>query len=213
MQFGKVPSATGHVFRRDGKRGPVWYAKYRLPDGRQCQRRDRARLGPARSAGRRLLHPPQGRGVAVRAARDRARATLPGARLGEVMFPEAAREWLRYVEQDRGCKPSTMRGYRNSVEGQLIPAFGAARIVEIEPGHIERWRSSLAVSPRTKNKFLVELHGIFARAMRVYGLRRNPAAEVERLRERRRVDLRCSRPRRSAPWCAPPRASRTPRST
>jgi hypothetical protein len=31
------------VFRVDRKRGPQWYAKYRLPDGRQVQRR----LGPA----------------------------------------------------------------------------------------------------------------------------------------------------------------------
>ena len=33
MQFDQIPSASGHVFRREGKRGPVWYAKYRLPDG------------------------------------------------------------------------------------------------------------------------------------------------------------------------------------
>ena len=31
-----VPSIhPGHVFRVDGKRRSVWYAKYRLPDGRQ----------------------------------------------------------------------------------------------------------------------------------------------------------------------------------
>ncbi|MFL5904748.1 MAG: hypothetical protein ACJ76Q_13205, partial [Solirubrobacteraceae bacterium] len=155
MQFGKVPSTTGHVFRRDGKRGPVWYAKYRLPDGRQCQRA----IGP--DWGRRGR---PGAGYFTRRTAEEwlfalleteRERTLPGSRLGEVMFPEAAREWLRYVEQDRGCKPSTMRGYRNSVENQLIPAFGAARIVEIDPGHIERWRSALDVSPRTKNKFLV----------------------------------------------------------
>ena len=34
---------TGHVYRVDRKRGPVWYAKYRLPDGRQVQRK----IGPA----------------------------------------------------------------------------------------------------------------------------------------------------------------------
>ncbi|MGC2374567.1 MAG: hypothetical protein WA484_11910 [Solirubrobacteraceae bacterium] len=34
---------TGHVFRVERKRGPVWYAKYRLPDGRQLQKK----LGPA----------------------------------------------------------------------------------------------------------------------------------------------------------------------
>ena len=34
---------SGHVFRVDRRRGPQWYAKYRLPDGRQVQRR----IGPA----------------------------------------------------------------------------------------------------------------------------------------------------------------------
>ncbi|MDP9385216.1 MAG: H-NS histone family protein, partial [Actinomycetota bacterium] len=34
---------SGHVFRVERKRGPQWYAKYRLPDGRQVQRR----VGPA----------------------------------------------------------------------------------------------------------------------------------------------------------------------
>ena len=28
MPLRKVPSVSGHVFRRDGRRGPVWYAKY-----------------------------------------------------------------------------------------------------------------------------------------------------------------------------------------
>jgi integrase len=30
---------SGHVFRVVRKRGPAWYAKYRLPDGHQVQRR------------------------------------------------------------------------------------------------------------------------------------------------------------------------------
>lgn len=34
---------SGHVFRVERVRGPVWYAKYRLPDGRQVQKK----LGPA----------------------------------------------------------------------------------------------------------------------------------------------------------------------
>ena len=34
---------SGHVLRVDRKRGPAWYAKYRLPDGRQVQKR----IGPA----------------------------------------------------------------------------------------------------------------------------------------------------------------------
>jgi integrase len=34
---------SGFVFHRRGVRGDVWYAKYRLPDGRQIKRR----IGPA----------------------------------------------------------------------------------------------------------------------------------------------------------------------
>ncbi len=38
----KPPS--GHVFRVDRKRGPAWYVKYRLSDGRQVQTQARPRL-------------------------------------------------------------------------------------------------------------------------------------------------------------------------
>ena len=38
-QWSGVVPASGHVFRREGARDSVWYAKYRLPDGRQVQRR------------------------------------------------------------------------------------------------------------------------------------------------------------------------------
>src|SRR5437588_10752440 len=40
---GGLQPPTGHVFRVERARGPVWYAKYRLSDGRQVQKR----LGPA----------------------------------------------------------------------------------------------------------------------------------------------------------------------
>ena len=43
METGAVRPPSGHVFRVDRARGPVWYAKYRLPDGRQMQRK----IGPA----------------------------------------------------------------------------------------------------------------------------------------------------------------------
>src|SRR3954447_14005748 len=36
---GEIGRATGHVKTRTGKRGQVWYARYRLPDGHQFQRR------------------------------------------------------------------------------------------------------------------------------------------------------------------------------
>jgi hypothetical protein len=33
---GDLHAPTGHVFRVERARGPIWYAKYRLPDGRRA---------------------------------------------------------------------------------------------------------------------------------------------------------------------------------
>ena len=72
---------------------------------------------------------------------------------------------------------------------RLIPGFGARRIDEITPEDIERLHARLVGSARTKNKLLTELHvGVFRRAERAFGLRSKPAARVEKLRERRRLE-------------------------
>ncbi len=60
---------SGHVFRVDRMRGTVWYAKYRLPYGRQVQRK-RGRLGSQnrRTLGRlRALAAPAPRAACSRA--------------------------------------------------------------------------------------------------------------------------------------------------
>ena len=41
-----VRPVSGHVYRWEGKRRPVWRAKYRLPDGRQVKKT----IGPAWTA-------------------------------------------------------------------------------------------------------------------------------------------------------------------
>jgi hypothetical protein len=43
VQFDQVPSGSGFVFQVDRRSGPVWYAKYRLADGRQVKKK----IGPA----------------------------------------------------------------------------------------------------------------------------------------------------------------------
>ena len=40
----RVPS--GHVYRRSGRRGDAWYAKYRLPDATHARARGRHVAGP-----------------------------------------------------------------------------------------------------------------------------------------------------------------------
>ncbi len=182
-------SPTGHVFRVERKRGPCWYAKYRLPDGRQVQKK----LGPAwTSRGR----PPAGY-FTKRLAEDWLRNTLVDVRRGAVpgsvrsgaTFADAAAEWLRYVEHDRDVKPTTLTDYRSTID-RLLPHFGSLAIEEVTASGIETWRAELGagrakpLSNRTRNKALTVLGGIMERARKVYGLPSNPARDVEKLRER-----------------------------
>jgi integrase len=50
------------------------------------------------------------------------RGTLPGMVRTGATFADAAAEWLRYIEHDRGRKPSTLQGY-----GATGPAAAPAR--------------------------------------------------------------------------------------
>lgn len=87
-----VRSPSGHVFRRDGASGPVWYAKYRMPTGHQVKRR----IGPAWTGRGR---PPAGyvtKHLAeawLRDVLDQARrGTLPGSVQTGATFADAAAE-------------------------------------------------------------------------------------------------------------------------
>ena len=124
-------------------------------------------------------------------------AIAPANATSGVTFAEAAEEYLRYAEEDRGCKPSTIRGYRSQLNAHLLPAFGSMRIEDITEREIERWRSGLTgtrkgretLSNKTKNHQLVLMHAIFRRAVKLYGLPRNPLANVDRYRVRRSGDI------------------------
>ncbi len=173
----------------DRKRGPQWYAKYRLPDGRQLQRR----IGPAWTE--------RGRPAAgyftkrtaeawLRDVLDEARrGTLPGLVKTGVTFTDAAAEWLRYVEHDRDRKPSTITGYKAILRAQLLPAFGEEPIESITTASIESWLAGFDRAPATRTKALVLMHGIFKRAKKLYGLPTNPVADVERPPMRRSGDI------------------------
>src|SRR6516165_3584236 len=130
---------TGHVFRVERKRGPAWYMKYRLPDRRQVQKK----LGPAWTERGR---PPAGY-FTKRLAEDALQETLHEARRGVLpgmvrtgaTLADAAAEYLRYIEHDRGRKPSTVRGYRSAIQAHLLPAFGSMAIEDVTVEAIEGW--------------------------------------------------------------------------
>lgn len=109
------------------------------------------------------------------------KGTLPGIRSGGATFAEAAEEWLRFIAQDRERKPSTIRDYRSALNAHLLPAFGERQLESITVEEIEAWRPTLTgLSNRTKNKLLIQLHGIFRRAQRIYGLDANPLTRIEK---------------------------------
>lgn len=186
-------AVSGHLLERKGERGAVWYVKYRLPDGRQVQKR----LGPVwrekgRAAAGYLTKTMAKRQLDELLAQAR-EGSLPGlVRTGKT-FAEAADDWLLYCEQVRDCKNSTLRDYETSVR-VLNRQFGDRRIEEITSEEIERWNAEKPGSNRTRQKYLVIIGAIFRRAMKLYGLPRNPVDTVERPRVRRAAKIDVLRP-------------------
>jgi len=177
---------SGHVYRHDGARGPVWRAKYRLGDGRQVHRK----IGPAWTGRGR---PPAGfytRRLAqewLDAVLVRARAgTLPGAVRTGATFADACAEYLRFLEYDRQRKPSTLRDARSVVRTHLQPEFGDRRLEDVSAELVERWARELGrdrpLSNRSKQKIIVVFHGLMERARRVWKLDTNPVRDIDRPR-------------------------------
>jgi len=183
---------SGHVFLVERKRGSVWYAKYRLPDGRQVQKK----LGPAWT---RRGRPAAGYFTKTLAQTwldqtlaDARRGELPGMVRTGATFADVAAEWLIYSERDRAVKRSTLSGYRVEVN-VLNREFGDRPVEWFTPEFFERWKGEFAarrgLSNRTVQKYLVALHSIFKRAMKTHGLPRNPLMTVERPRLPRRAGI------------------------
>jgi integrase len=186
---------TGHISLRKRKRGPVWYLRYRLADGRQVQKL----LGPAWAE--------KGRPISgyftKKMAQDELREVLSQARSGTLpgsqprsghTFGDACAEWLRYVEHDKQRRPSTLSDYRNTVNGHLLPEFGADTPLEqITTDRIELYRARMLdegkITRRSIQKTLVLLHGILKRAKRNRRIIVNPAEDVERVTVKRTGDF------------------------
>ena len=60
---------------------------------------------------------------------------MPGAVRTGATFADAAAEFLRYSEHDRGCKPSTLRDYRSTLNAHLLPAFGSLPLEDMRYLH------------------------------------------------------------------------------
>jgi integrase len=178
---------TGYVRVIERKGGPVFYAKLKLPDGTQPQRR----LGKTWT---KRTRPPAGyltRGM----AEARLAAILAGDDAlvniapSHVTFREACAEHLRYLEHDRQRKRSYLRDCRSVVRCYLLPAFGGSTPVEeITTDDVEALRRRLLdrhLAHRTVQKVLVLLGGILARAKRKGWIASNPCENAERVSVKR----------------------------
>lgn len=184
---------SGSVFLRRLAKGDVWYARVRVGT-----KDTKKRIGPAWP--KRSACPPGyfTKATAERWLRDYLSDVGRGLRIEQhatgATWEDACREWLRWTEHDRKRKPSTVRDYKLTIEANLIPDLGADRKLEaIRTEHVESYRDRLLaegkLSPRTINKRLTIVHGVMNRAMKVWKLRANPAAGIEKVPERRSGDF------------------------
>lgn len=188
---------SGQVVRVERKRGPVWYAHYREPSGRQRQKMiGRVWTGKGRPADGYYTRRMAEDWLRMKMVEDAQRAAAGEVIGTRVTFADAATEYIRYATEDRGCKPSTIRGYRSQLNAHLLPAFGSMQLEDITETEIERWRAGMRsgrkgadISNKTKNEQLVLMHAIMRRAVKVWRLPRNPVANVDRFRTRRSGDI------------------------
>jgi integrase len=176
-------TATGYVRIIERKSGPVAYAKLKLPDGTQPQRR----LG---NVWTKRTRPPEGyltRGM----AEARLAAILAGDDAlvniapSHVTFVQACDEHLRYLEHDKQRKRSTIRDARSTINAHLLPEFGKdTPVEEITTSSIDAYRDRLLagkLAHRTVQKTLTLLGGILGRAKRKGWITINPADDVEKV--------------------------------
>src|SRR3954447_13154856 len=185
-----VPNISGHVQRRRNQKGYVWYVKYRAPDAtsRSGRRQVEKKLGPEWPD----EGPPPPGYYDRRSAQAALEAILTDARRGHievlrtgVAFEQLAKDWLIWGEHERGWRHSTLVDRRSCVRRHLLPAFGHLRIEQVTTARIERWKSDFLIRTgqrRQAAKLVALLHSMYERARVLYGLPRNPAADVSKIK-------------------------------
>ena len=172
---------SGHVRLVERKRGPKWYAYWRVGPRSKDQRKKM--LGPAWTEKGR---PPEGY-FTRKTAQAWLDARLTDERRGNgerpesgATFNDAADEYLRFVTDVRKVDRVTARDYRGVIDGYLRDEFGDSPVEQITPDAIDAYKERLIAGGRLSNRSIVRhltvLHGVFKRAKRVWKLRDNPAS-------------------------------------
>jgi integrase len=165
------------VLRVEGKRGVVIKIKYRDANGRQVKE----------TLGR------EADGWTDKKAEAELEARLVDVRRDGLTksvhrFAEVAGEWIDTYPKTKKLKASTIEGYRQIIDGHLIPAFGHLKIGELDVQHVDRYVAAMiekGYSARTVNRHLNVLYGILKAARRQRLIRENVVELVERPAEPR----------------------------
>lgn len=182
MDVLEAPRVSGHVYRQERATGDRWVAKWRDATGQHKRVLGKAWTRRGRPTSGYLTK--RGAEDALdRVLAEARRGTLLGVSRSAATFADAAAEWLRHGEVERGLKRSTIGDYASALKSHLLPAFGEQRLDQVTAARIEHWRAAFIAErrqPRTAAKLLAILHGVFERARKVYGLTANPVAAVEK---------------------------------
>jgi integrase len=212
-----APNPTARPFIRQRATGPHWYAQWwrsgkpvtralgrawAEPDGHGGWRRRRGRppegtLTEAQAAERMLALVREHDAIQTQLELERDHRRQTGG-----SFRELAHEYLVWLEEVEGAKPSTLRDHRSLLaepgapqprglgvyEGRIMACLGDAPARQITVAQIDPLLSSIAktgVAPRTVNKTRQLLSAVFNYGMRpkAWGLPGNPAAASDRRRE------------------------------
>jgi integrase len=169
------------VIKYEGKRGSVWYVKYRDAEGHQVKER----LGRASDGWTRRKAEAELRARLTAVEKEGLRRVVP------TTFASFAREWCETYPDVRDLKRSTRAGYEGIVERHLIPVLGARKLDAIDVGDLEQYiarKRRERLGPRTINRHLNLLNEIFVAAARRRPplVRSNPVPGVDRPKEPRR---------------------------
>src|SRR3954468_16310274 len=193
MLRAETSPVSGHIYRQDRQTGPRWVAKWRDEAGQHKRVLGKAWTGKGRPSEGYFTKRLAQQALDEILADARRGAVVPAKGRTHVTFADVCDDFLRWMEQDRQRKRSTLNDYRSAVRRHFLPAFGNRSLEQITPASIERWRRGLVaeerLSNRSINKLLTILHGIFERAKKRWGLPTNPVAEVEKQPRKKRVSI------------------------
>ena len=212
-----APNPSARPFIRDRATGPFWYGKWSRhgqsviralgrawveSDGNGGWRRKRGRapegvLTEAEAATRMLGLAREHDAEQTMLERDAEERRRRG-----VTFRELARQYLCWLDEVKGAKPSTLRDHRcvladpgqsyrrggGASRGLVMAALGDRPARDVTTREIEELLRSIAstgVAPRTVNKARQLICAIFSYGMRpsTYALPSNPATHADRRRE------------------------------